>query len=168
MAAPNQDPIPLNPIEAKANFEADLPVVLKGRPLEETAWMRLDDLTLIVPLVGIADGAQPDFYFLRLNFGYYRDWPPSAIFVNPRTRAFKDGDDNTWLPKIEGCPEIAVHVNFQGSGQLICCSNTLEFYKVKHSVEAKHVWDAKSQNFAATINAVQRALRSPFYKGRQA
>jgi hypothetical protein len=167
MASANQEPIPLSPANARLNFEADLPVVLRGRSLEELGWIRLDHLTLVIPLVGQADGLTPEFYFLRLNFGYYRDWPPSAIFVNPRTKEFKESEDKIWLPRIEGCPEIHVHANYENKGQLICCSATLEFYKVRHGVKEMHIWDSTSQNFAATIHAVQRAIQSSFYKGRQ-
>jgi hypothetical protein len=160
-------PVPSTPADAAAALDDDLPVVLKGASLDDVEWMRPDPLTLVVPLIGGRPGTAGQLYFLKLNFGYYRAWPPSALFVNPMSLQYDKTKDKIWLPNISGCQEIAVHPDYQEKGQLICCSSTLEFYMVGHGVEAKHMWDPKSQNFAATINAIRRALRSDFYKGRQ-
>jgi hypothetical protein len=109
-----------------------------------------------------------DFVALRLGFACYPEWPPSALFVNPQTLSYDKAKDKCWLPKIEGCPEIAVHTDYMNRGQLICCSLTLEFYNILHDVKPEHVWNSKEHNFSATINQVEWALRSPFYKGRHA
>jgi hypothetical protein len=167
MAKMNVDPVPVPPADAMAALEEDLPKVLKGKTPEEVGWARLDSLTLLVPVVGGGLGEGGDPYFLRLGFGYYRDWPPSAQFVNPETRDYQLGRDNKWLPRIEGWNELHVHANYDGKGQLICCSNTLEFYKVRHSMEPKHLWDPERQNFAATLRAIEWGLQSDYYKGRQ-
>jgi hypothetical protein len=167
MTLPYSPPVPCTPADAIAQLELDLPLILKGMPLEQSSWVRVDPLTLLVPVAGIRADCEPDLYFLRLQFGYYRTFPPSAQFVNPLTLRYDASKDKAWLPKIDGNPEIAVHADYQNKGQLICCSATLEFYLVGHTVEPKHVWDPKSQNFAATLNAVRRGLRSNFYKGRQ-
>lgn len=167
MAKMNVDPVPVPPADAIAAFEEDLPKVLKGRTLEEAGWTRADQLTLFVPLVGGRVGEAGDGYLLRLGFGYYRDWPPSAIFVNPETKNYQLDRDTKWLPKIEGWDELHVHANYNNSGQLICCSNTLEFYKVRHGMDPKHLWNSERQNFASTLHAITWALRSQHYRGRQ-
>lgn len=167
MAKMNVDPVPVPPADAIAALEEDLPKVLKGRTLEEAGWTRLDPLTLLVPLVGGPPSVAGDSYLLRLGFGYYRDWPPSALFVNPETKDYQVGRDSKWLPRVEGWNELHVHADYNGTGQLICCSNTLEFYKVRHGMEAKHLWDPGRQNFASTLRAIEWALRSTYYKGRQ-
>ena len=171
MAKAGEKPVPSSPLEASDAFEADLKKVLRGKTLEEQGWVRRDTLTLLVPMVGIRENGQEDEYLLRLHFGYYPDWPPSALFVNPETKHYDYPADLCWLPKIEGTPEIQVHTNYQSDvyrGQLICTSVTLEFYLILHGVEEKHVWDHERQNFFSTIAAIQRGLRQPFYKGRQA
>jgi hypothetical protein len=167
MAKMNTEPTAMRPADAIAALDEDLPKVLKGKTIEETGWTRLDPLTLLVPVNG-GRGDTVDDYLLRLGFGYYREWPPSAQFVNPVTKIFEVGKDEKWLPKIEGWNELHVHADYNGTGQLICCSNTLEFYKVRHGMEAKHLWNPERQNFAATLAAINWALRSTYYKGRQA
>jgi hypothetical protein len=164
MEAPQ--PIPVSPAIAIAAFERDLLLVLQGRTLAEAGWRKLDPLTLLVPLsASRAEGGQ-DAFLLRLNFAYYPDFPPSALFVSPETLSYEPARDAKHLPKIEGSPEIHTHADYNGQGQLICCSNTLEFYKVRHGVEKQHLWDGKTMNFAATLNAIRRGLGSAFYKGR--
>ena len=167
MAQMNMEPTAARPADAIAALDEDLPKVLKGKTLEEAGWTRPDLLTLLVPLNG-GRGDTVDNYLLRLGFGYYREWPPSAQFVNPETQVFEVGKDEKWLPKIEGWNELHVHADYNGTGQLICCSNTLEFYKVRHGMEAKHLWDSERQNFAAALAAIRWALQSAYYKGRQA
>ena len=166
MAQMNTDPVVVPPAEAIAALDEDLVKVLKGQTVEAAGWTRLDPLTLLVPVTG-GRGEACDEYLLRLGFGYYRVWPPSALFVNPQTKTYEVGKDDRWLPRIEGCNEVHVHANYDGKGQLICCSNTLEFYMVRHGMEAKHLWNPERQNFAATLGAIRWALRSPYYTGRQ-
>jgi len=168
MAQAKTAPVLATPSDAIAAFERDLPKALKNRTLEEAGWRRLDDMTLLVPLWAPKTNGLSDEYLLRLGFAYYPGWPPSALFVNPKTLSYDKAKDKCWLPKIEGCPEIATHIDYMNRGQLICCSLTLEFYNVLHDVKPEHLWDSKKHNFAATINQIDWALRSPFYKGRHA
>jgi len=166
MAQAGTTPVLATPGDAIAAFERDLPKALKGRTLEEAGWRRLDDMTLLVPLKGRrADGTLDD-YLLRLGFACYPDWPPSAQFVNPKTLNYNLAKDKCWLPKIDGCSEIAIHADYNRQGQLICCSLTLEFYAVRHDVQPNHVWNPGTHNFSATINQIDWALKSQFYKGR--
>jgi len=171
MARAKEVPVPNTPARAQAALDADLPRALLGRTLEDLSWERPDPLTLFIPLIGIREDETRDSYLLRLNFLYYPDWPPSAQFVNPEARTYSYPDDILWLPKIEGTSEIAVHAQYDvpggGKTQLICASVTLEFYQVLHAVAAHLVWDSKLQNFSATLAAIQRVLRKPYYKGRQ-
>lgn len=167
MARAGEEPLPSTPARARAALEADLPLVLRGRILEEAGWKRPDPLTLLIPLVGVREDRTEDDYLLRLHFGYYPDWPPSARFVNPETGTYRYPDDVRWLPRIEGANEIAVHANYDNRLQLICASVTLEFYQVRHGVADRLVWDPKVQNFAATLAAIRRGLGPPFYRRRQ-
>jgi hypothetical protein len=168
MAAIGIDPVPNTPSVAQAVLEKDLPRVLQGMTLEEKGWLRPDPLTLLVPLEGKLNSGECHKYLLRLHFGYYPEWPPGAQFVNPETGRYSHPDDLEWLPNItDPQNEIAVHANYESKGQLICSSVTLEFYKVRHSVNEQHIWNPSHQNFAATIHAVQRGLSAPFYQGPQ-
>jgi len=163
MAAVNETPVaaPARGIEA---LERDLPVVLRGRPVEEAGWCRFDDLTLLIPLWSIAF----DFYLLRLQFHCYPEWPPSAQFVNPVTKEYKVGHDTIWLPSIEA-PHIRVHADYSGQKrQLICNSSTLEFYEVRHGLDhPDHIWRSDRQNFNHTLSTISHALQREYYRGRQ-
>lgn len=166
MAEVGKEPIPNTPVLAIETLDRHMPLVLRGKTLEEMGWERPDLLTLLVPLRAVNANGSADEYLLRLHFGYYPEWPPSAQFVNPITREYKYPDDMRWLPRIEGTNEIQVHPNYDNNkGQLICSSVTLEFYLVRHGVEQRHLWGER-QNFAATLSAIQHGLRQPFYKGR--
>ena len=168
MAKAGTAPILATPSDAIAAFERDLIKALRNRTLEEAGWRRLDDMTLLVPLQGRQANGTIDDYLLRLGFAYYPDWPPTAQFVNPQTLNYDKATDKCWLPKIDGCPEIAVHPDYQNRGQLICCSLTLEFYAVLHGVQENHVWNPEKHNFSATIHQIDWALGTQFYKGRHA
>ena len=61
-----------------------------------------------------------------------------------------------------------MHADYNGRGQLICCSATLEFWLAGHGWEPRHAWLPSRSTFALTLNALSRALRPPFYQGRQA
>lgn len=167
MAKEGETPVP-DPTRGADALRDDLPKVLRGQTLEEAGWCQPDSLTLLVPLFAQRDDRTTDFYLLRLYFNCYPEWPPSAQFVNPQTLRYAGSADKKWLPKIEGCQEIAVHDSYSYNNQsiqLICCSVTLEFYQVRHGVKPEHVWDGKHQNFSATLAAVRHGLRPPFHKG---
>lgn len=161
-------PTPATPAAAVGALEEHLPLVLKGSSIEDLGWTRLDPLTLLVPTVGERSDGSLDEFLLRLGFGYYPRWPPSAQFVNPSTNSYAVGQDEYWLPRV-AANWFKTHANYKHNGrqlQLICCSATLEFYQVEHGVKDHHRWDPLRQNFAATINAVERALKPPHYQGR--
>lgn len=168
MAKAGEAPI-LNPKAGLAAFEADLERVLRlegASKLEDLGWIRHDKLTLLVPMEGVKDGKADDF-MLRLGFHAYREWPPSAQFVNPETLVYSHGPDNHHVPQLTS-NECHTHLAYAhpkgGTVQLICCSATLEFYDVLHGVEPRHVWSA-SNNFNSTITAIRRAMTS-HYQGR--
>ncbi len=147
-------------------FAEHLKRVLGNRTLDDLGWASPDGLTLLVPLFGTTAAGGKDAYLLRLYFDHYPTWPPSALFVNPLTLGYRFPDDAKWMPNAAGHSEIAFHTNYSGGGQLICCSLTLEFYKVNHSVEEKVIWHGDRHSFPATIAAVKRILVPPYYVGR--
>lgn len=159
----------LNPKAGLVAFEEDLERILRlegaSKP-EDLGWRRHDKLALLVPMEGVKNG-QTDRFLLRLGFQAYRDWPPSAQFVNPETLTFVRGMDNHHVPQLTS-GECQTHIAYSHPNgtqiQLICCSATLEFYDVLHSVEPRHVWDPRN-NFNSTITAVRRAMTS-HYQGR--
>lgn len=163
-------PVPNTPSKAAAAFEEHLRAYLKFLNAHDVSDLGIkvtDPLTMIVPLTGTGNG-HSDEYTLRMNFGYYPEWPPSARFVNPETLLYENGKDTKWLPKIQGTNEIAVHPDYNGQGQLICNSMTLEFYLVNHSYSKKeHLW-RPGMTFQSTLTVITWALSSPFYQGRQA
>lgn len=161
-------PMPVQDIHAgREAFQRDLQSVLKGDTLTDRGWSQPDDLTLLVPLlVENAPQGQADLYLLRLFFDHYPKGPPSAQFINPITMTYSHPDDLRWVPKCEGSPDIHFHPNYNSTGQLICSSTTLEFYKVNHEVKPEHVWDPQRMNFLTTLAAIRRGLSPAYYKGR--
>lgn len=148
-------------------FQRDLKSVLKESTLTERGWAQPDDLTLLVPmLVENEPQARADLYFLRLFFDHYPKWPPSAQFINPIAMVYRYPEDVCWVPRCEGAPDIHFHPNYNNSGQLICSSTTLEFYKVNHSVNPEHAWDPQRMNFLTTLAAIRRGLVPAYYRGR--
>ena len=167
MAVAGQAPI----VNTQAGLQAireDMPRVLKAlgaSSIEELGWTQPDELTLLVPLSASIDGAI-DNYLLKLGFHYYREWPPSAQFVNPDTKQYRWPGDQQCLPRLESA-ECHTHPHYTANTtgiQLICCSATLEFYQVLHGVETQHVWNGKS-TFLTTLRAIERAMQTA-YKGR--
>jgi hypothetical protein len=168
MAQANVLPV-MDPMAGAAAFAEDLPRVLKvlgATSLEAIGWRQPDKLTLLVPLKGVKNGAT-DEYLLRLGFQAYRSWPPSAQFVDPQTLSYRGPQDQHVMPQLAS-GECRTHPGYpspsRGPIQLICCSATLEFYEVLHSVEPEHVW-RDTDKFLTTINAIKRAM-SEFYEGR--
>ena len=147
-------------------FAEHLKRMLGNRTLDDFGWAKPDDLTLFIPLFGTTAAGKKDAYILRLFFDHYPTWPPSALFVNSLTLDYRLPDDTKWVPHAPGHSEIAFHTDYTGRGQLVCCSLTLEFYKVNHSVEEKVVWQGDKQTFLATIAAIKRVLVPPHYVGR--
>lgn len=168
MAVAGQAPV----INTKAGIQAfneDLPRVLAARgvdSMEALGWTRPDDLTLLVPMQATHQGAT-DSFLLRLQFQAYRDWPPSAQFVNPETAHYAGQQDQHHVPQLVSneCRTHASYATASGKTiQLICCSATLEFYEVLHNVQPEHLW-RETYNFLTTIQAISRAM-SCSYTGR--
>jgi hypothetical protein len=151
-------------------LDGDIPRVLKVKgvsSLEELGWSRPNRLSLLVPMLGTFQG-KTDEFLLRLGFQAYRQWPPSAQFVNPDTLQYAGVEDQRFVPKLTS-GECHTHVAYQRDQQskkiqLICCSATLEFYEVLHNVEDHHLW-RDTDTFLTTINAIQKAFASS-YGGR--
>lgn len=166
MATADQAPI-ADPHRGACKFRTHLARVLNGDSLESRGWEMPNDLTLFVPIRG--GPSADDEYLLRLGFEYYDQWPPTARFVNPKTRDFDPDRDLYWLPRVEGDAGFQVHAAYDNQhyrGQLVCCSVTAEFYTSRHEVRPDQVWDSTRFTFGATLGRAQRALRSEFYKGR--
>jgi hypothetical protein len=168
MAKANVAPT-MDPVAGAAAFDEDIPRVLKvlgAESLEALGWRRPNKLSLLVPLKGTHNGVT-DEYLLRLGFQAYRTWPPSAQFVNPQSLTYSYPQDQQFVPRLAS-PECRTHIAYERPGhakiQLICCSATLEFYEVLHSVEAHHVW-RETDSFLTTIMAIKRAF-GDFYEGR--
>lgn len=147
-------------------FARDLDLCLRNGTLADRGWAKPDDLTLLVPLFAERPEGQRDLYLLRLFFDHYSNAPPSAQFINPLTLSYSFPQDAMWIPLIENHPAIHFHTNYSGAGQLVCSSTTLEFYKVNHSVDERHVWRPGAMNFTTTIAAIKSGLAPIYYRRR--
>ncbi|GAB1414110.1 MAG: hypothetical protein LC131_06400 [Anaerolineae bacterium] len=147
-------------------FQRDLQRILGESTLADRGWAKVDDLTLLVPLLAETEHGQVDMYLLRLVFDHYTKGPPSAQFINPLTMGYSYPQDVAWVPRSEGAPHIAFHPSYNGGVQLICSSTTLEFYRVNHDVAAGHVWDPERMNFLTTLAAIKSGLVPSYYRGR--
>jgi hypothetical protein len=168
MAVAGQAPV-INTRAGIQAFNEDLPRVLAARgvdSMQALGWTKPDDLTLLVPMDATYQG-KTDGFLLRLQFHAYRDWPPSAQFVNPETKQYAGQQDQHHVPQLVS-NECRTHTNYTHSAgkviQLICCSATLEFYDVLHSVQLEHLW-RDTYSFFTTIQAISRAMGSS-YMGR--
>lgn len=160
-------PVPIQDIHrGRDAFARDLQKVLKGASPAERGWAQPNDLTLLVPFFAQAPDGSSDFYLLKLFFDHYADGPPSAQFVNPATLSYSYPDDAKWVPRSEGHPSIAFHPHYNNERQLICSSTTLEFYKVNHDVNEKHIWRPGQMTFLSTLAAIKAGMATPYYKGR--
>lgn len=160
-------PVPVQDIHAgKEAFQRDLQRVLRDASLSDRGWVKQDELTLLVPMIAESMDGRADLYLLRLVFDHYPKGPPSAQFVNPLTLSYSYPQDACWVPRSEGANHIHFHTNYNGFGQLICSSTTLEFYKVNHDVAAENVWNAERMNFLSTLAAIRSGLAPAFYRGR--
>jgi hypothetical protein len=147
-------------------LDEDIPRVLRAlgaSNLEALGWSRPNVLTLLVP-VNSTHGGKVDCFLLKLGFQAYRTWPPSAQFVNPSTLSYEYPQDRIHVPILRS-PECHSHPEYDKPGggkmQLICCSATLEFYDVLHSVQPQHIWGERD-TFLTTIHAIQKAFASHF------
>ena len=135
--------------------------VLGAAWIEALGWTRPNKFTLLIPISGVHDNTQDD-YLLRLGFQAYRRWPPSAQFVDPQTQTYRHPQDRHFIPKLTS-QECHSHADYQKPGggtlQLICCSATLEFYEVAHSVEAHFLW-RDTDTFYTTLHAIRKAFAS--------
>jgi len=163
MARANEQPV-LDVQAGMAALNEDIPRVLDVlgvASLEALGWERPNAITLLIPLSGTFEETEHT-YLLKLGFAAYRAWPPSAQFVNPATRNYSHPTDQHHVPQLTS-PECHTHIAYPNPGggtvQLICCSATQEFYDVKHSVEAHHVWRGK-ETFLTTLTAIQKAMAS--------
>jgi len=152
-----------------AALEEDLPRVLsllEVPSIEALGWSRPSKLSLLVPLTGTLNGKE-DRFVLRLGFQAYRSWPPSVQFVNSETGNYVYPQDQQFVPRLTS-PECQTHAAYNLPGgrtvQLVCCSATLEFYEVLHSVHPDHLW-RDTDTFFTTITAIRKALTSA-YQGR--
>lgn len=160
-------PVPAQDIHAgREAFQRDLARALRDATLADKGWVKADELTLYVPFIAEAPDGRADLYLLRLVFDHYPGGPPSAQFVNPLTLAYSYPQDACWVPRSEGANHIYFHPNYSGSGQLICSSTTLEFYKVNHDVAPENIWNAERMNFMSTLAAIRSGLSLQYYRGR--
>lgn len=156
----------------RAVLEADLPRVLAvhdAQQPEELGWRQIDKRTLLVPIFGEHEGGV-DEYLLRLRFLTGREWPPSALFVNPQTLDYTIPADFEFLPIVR-TDELKVHTKYRNrvedkEQQLICCSATFEYYDVLHGGQDEILWQ-DTDDFNHTLNAIRRAMGRG-YLGRQA
>jgi hypothetical protein len=165
MARANAPPT-MDAMAGAAALDQDLPRVLRALDavsLDALGWSRPNRLSLIVPMTGVHLG-KSEAFTLKLAFQAYRTWPPSAQFVNPETLAYNYPIDRQHVPILTS-PGCHSHPEYDKPGggkmQLICCSATLEFYEVLHSVQPEHVW-RDTDTFLTTIDAIQKALASHF------
>ena len=165
MAEVGVEPVAANPLLARRALDAHL----ARRGGDDPVIERIAPLVVHVPVSGVASEGTTDDFLLRLGFTHYDEWPPSAQFVNPETGTFVIGEDEHHLPRITGSNELQVHAAYDHPAghkiQLVCSSATLEFYEVRHGMEAKHLWQPGVHTLWTTISAVRHHLRH-FYQGR--
>jgi hypothetical protein len=114
-----------------------------------------------------------DPYVITLDCDSYDTWPPEVKFVNPETLRYVVGEDESWLPRIEGFPNFGLHARYQGFAgaptrvdQLVCFSLTRGYYDSNHVPEPHQRWTPGRHWLYSTIRVLHRALQSGYYRGR--
>jgi len=171
-------PAKVNPDLARASFRQDFDLVVQEGLPDGYGWILMpyfDKLILYADLWATDEhGKRLDDYHLKLDFSYYKSWPPGVAFVNPESRSFDLQRDQKWFPKLASCPpgtEAQFHMayNFSdGPRQLVCNSMVLEYYQSNHNPREDQKWNGARHNFGTTLNTIQLLLRKPYYGGRSA
>lgn len=168
MATANERPT-IDTVAGLNSLEEDLPRVLHvlgATSIEDLGWTRPNKLVLHIPMTATFNGVADEF-LLRLGFQAYSKWPPSAIFINPASGTYAFPEDTHHVPHLTS-GECQTHTGYDRPGggkmQLICCSATLEFYDVLHSVDPHHIWK-ETTSFLTTYRAIERAMATS-YQGR--
>lgn len=135
-----------------------------------------DDVLVTVTLPARAPDFGPekvDLHVLTLDCDSYDSWPPEVRFVNPDTRQYVIGQDERWLPRIEGFPNFGLHARYQGFtnaptrvDQLVCFNLTRGYYDSNHSPEPHQRWTRGRHWLYSTVKVLYRALQPTYYRGR--
>lgn len=118
-------------------------------------------------------GAEPErvnhIYMLQISFDRYPIEQPGVRFVDPKTRCVGEpAEFEHWWPNVDGNPWINVQIDSaQPAKSYLCFQWTQEFRQTHSAPEANDPkrWDAEKHTVAGVASMVQRALKSPFYKG---
>lgn len=134
------------------------------------------EVSVAVMLFASAQGSpldQKDSYLVVLDCDSYDTWPPEVKFVNPATRRYVVGEDERFLPRIEGFPNFGLHPRYQGFlnnparvDQLVCFSLTRGYYDTSHTPEPHQRWTPGRHWLYSTVKVLHRALQPPYYRGR--
>lgn len=147
-----------DPVEARAAWTADAPLALLG-----LTWVEETPNSIAVDMPATRADGTIDMYLLRLDFSYYRDWPPRATFLDRETRTPSAA---AW-PNVEGAPEVSFHAVYGDAPHgMVCNSLFFEYYFWGgHSPNEGIAWDGTRMTFAASLNLIKECLRPPFYIG---
>jgi hypothetical protein len=173
-------PVPVlsDPEIAAATFSAHLDHTATSELGQRWGWAvtRVDPLEAIVHMHATREDGTVDEYHLRVRAHYYDEWPPQAVFVAPPTtegEPWREPDiTSRWLPNVQNIwadSRFAYHVRYPypdgHSGQLICCSKSLDYYFSNHTPTEGQHWRQGKQTIVALLSRVQEALQPPAYQG---
>jgi len=154
-------PTVVDPEVARAAFLAHAPAALEG-----FKWEQETPLSILVWIEAHPGEGDPDRYLARFDFSYYPDWPPRVTFVDPKTKL----PNPTAWPVVNGAPNIAFYGAYGDAPTgMVCNSMFFEYYFWGgHSPDDTIRWNARTHTFAASLNELRLALRSPYYVRRAA
>jgi len=170
-------PAPVDPEIAAAVFGDHVARAEASDLARDHRWVftRLDPLHVVVRVQPADPTADGSHYFVKLGAEYYDQYPPTTAFVCPPQEC---GDrapwspappKSRWLPVVEALQWFAIHEAYQynggGSGQLVCCSMTFEYYITGHAPASGQRWQQGRHTLVATLTRIQEALDRATYKG---
>jgi hypothetical protein len=142
-----------------------------GRP---TRWgwsmTRPDPLTALLNVTGMRGDGILDEYRLLLDASSYDDYPPGVYFVRPDPPYARPAVGSRWLPSFGPAPfEFGFHPVYQYpdqiSDQLVCFSQSRDYYISGHNPQPGQRWQPGVHTVAATLNRLHEVLSVPCYQG---
>jgi len=157
---------------ARAAADAHLALITPRLAAWGWTWAWVDDVRLRVDALGVrADGAT-DPYVLELDVATYDVEPPRVRFVLPDPFGQRPAASSAWWPAFEGSPpfQFALHHvypfdNSARSDQLVCFSQSRDYYYSHHSPAPGEQWEQGRHTLASSLSRLHEVLSPPYYRG---
>ena len=168
-----EPPARVDPEIAAVTFAAHLDDFFANGRGRREGWERIlvDELHAVIRIPAVRADGSVDHYFVMLGAEYYPVWPPIVRFVR-RTEegSWVDATEGTtWWPRQQNQPgfSFGLHATYpfpEGPRQLVCFSQSFEYYITGHTPQGDEGWDPARHTLTATLSRMADVLRAPNYQ----